>query len=125
MSLDLIALFEKGPQIDEIKSDENENDKNEDENQNETSAAVVVSNGDISATEEEKFVPLKESLVYARQESLVYNDVSDTYVPMPVVIKTTTATTSGPANRFSKVRIECVKDKYSSRKNSKFKVDLH
>ena len=125
MSLDLIALFEKGPPLEEVKSDENENEKNENQNDTTTTAAAaavveaasVIQNGDIPASEEDKLIPLSESLVYKRQESLQYNDITDTYIPVPVNTKAATA-----GNRFSKVRIECEKDK---RKNSKFKVYYH
>ena len=118
MSLDLIALFEKGPPLEEVKSDENENEKNENQNDTTTAAASVIQNGDIPASEEDKLIPLSESLVYKRQESLQYNDITDTYIPVPVITKAATA----GGNRFSKVRIECEKDK---RKNSKFKVYYH
>ena len=126
MSLDLIALFEKGPPLEEVKSDENENEKNENQNDTTTTAAAaavveaasVIQNGDIPASEEDKLIPLSESLVYKRQESLQYNDITDTYIPVPVITKAATA----GGNRFSKVRIECEKDK---RKNSKFKVYYH
>ena len=125
MSLDLIALFEKGPPLEEVKSDENENEKNDNQNDTTTTAAAavveaasVIQNGDIPASEEDKLIPLSESLVYKRQESLQYNDITDTYISVPVITKAATA----GGNRFSKVRIECEKDK---RKNSKFKVYYH